>query len=147
MKTLLISLLVIVAGISVVLQQSLNSKLGSNLNAAMWAGFSNYLVGLVCMGLLIIIIDEPKPSLAAMARIEWWEWCGGFFGAFFIGLSIILIPKFGAARFICLLVAGQMLASLTMDHFGLFGLETKAIDLPRLLGVVLLISGVALVRT
>jgi bacterial/archaeal transporter family-2 protein len=147
MKPLLISLLVIVAGISVVLQQSLNAKLGRNLNAALWAGFSNYLVGLVCMGLLIIIIDEPKPSLAAMARIERWEWCGGVFGAFFIGLSIILIPKFGAARFICLLVAGQMLASLTMDHFGLFGLETKAIDLPRLLGVVLLIGGVALVRT
>jgi transporter family-2 protein len=68
------------------------------------------------------------------------------FGAIFIGLAIILVPKLGAATFIALLVTGQMLASVAFDHFGLFGLVQRSVDLPRVVGVFLLIGGVVLIR-
>ena len=44
-----------------------------------------------------------------------------------------------------LVVTGQILASLAMDHFGLVGFEPSPIDGPKLLGVILLLAGVALV--
>jgi transporter family-2 protein len=56
------------------------------------------------------------------------------------------VPKLGAATFIALLVAGQMLASVTLDHFGWLGLAQREIDLPRVIGVLLLIGGVVLIR-
>ena len=51
-----------------------------------------------------------------------------------------------AATSIALLVTGQMLASVALDHFGLFGLVQRSIDRPGVIGVILLIGGVVLIR-
>jgi transporter family-2 protein len=67
------------------------------------------------------------------------------FGAIFVALAIVLVPQLGAATFIALLVTGQMLASVTFDHFGWIGLAQRSVDLPRLTGVALLIGGVVLI--
>jgi bacterial/archaeal transporter family-2 protein len=133
------------AGVSIVVQQALNANLRAAIGSAAWSGFSSYLVGLVCMVLLAMAMGDPVPT-GVVARIPWWSWSGGLFGAVFIALAILLVPKLGAATFIALLVAGQMLASVTLDHFGWLGLAQREIDLPRVIGVLLLIGGVVLIR-
>ena len=139
-------LLAITAGVSVVIQQVLNANLRGALGSAAWSGFVSYAVGVVCMALLATAQRDPLPSLGAAARIPWWAWSGGLFGAIFIGLSIVLVPKLGAATLIALLVAGQMLASVVFDHFGWLGLAQRPIDKTRLIGVALLVGGVILIR-
>jgi len=139
-------LLAIAAGVSVVTQQVLNANLRGALGSAAWSGFVSYLVGVICMALLAIALRDPIPSFGAAARIPWWAWSGGLFGAIFIGLAIVLVPQLGAATFIALLVTGQMLASIMFDHFGWLGLAQRPIDLTRLIGVALLIGGVILIR-
>jgi transporter family-2 protein len=139
-------LLAIGAGVSIVIQQALNASLRTDLNSTAWSGFVSYTVGLACMVLLVLALREPVPSLAMMARIPWWGWTGGLFGAIFIGLGIVLVPQLGAATFIALLVTGQMLASVAFDHFGWLGLAQRPIDLSRVIGVILLIAGVVLIR-
>jgi transporter family-2 protein len=139
-------LLAVAAGVSVVVQQVLNSNLRMALNSAAWSGFMSYLVGVVCMALLALLIGDPFPSASVAARIPWWAWSGGLFGAIFIGLAIVLVPHLGAATFLALLVTGQMFASVTFDHFGWLGLAQRPIDALRLLGVALLIAGVVLIR-
>src|SRR5215203_5154264 len=139
-------LLAIAAGVSIVVQQVLNANLRAALNSAAWSGFMSYFVGVVCMALLAAALRDPIPSASVAVRIPWWAWSGGLFGAIFIGLAIFLVPQLGAATFIALLVAGQMLASVTFDHFGWMGLAQRSVDLPRLIGVALLITGVVLIR-
>ncbi len=134
------------AGVSIVIQQALNSNLRTELNSAAWSGFVSYSAGLACMALLVIALREPLPPVGVMARIPWWAWTGGVFGAIFIGLGIVLVPKLGAATFIALLVAGQMIGSVVFDHFGWLGLAERPIDLSRVIGVLLLIAGVVLIR-
>jgi transporter family-2 protein len=134
------------AGVSIVIQQALNSNLRTELNSAAWSGFVSYSAGLACMALLVIALRDPLPPLGTMARIPWWAWTGGVFGAIFIGLGIVLVPKLGAATFIALLVAGQMIGSVVFDHFGWLGLAQRPIDLSRAIGVLLLIAGVVLIR-
>lgn len=134
------------AGISIVIQQALNANLRTALDSAVWSGFTSYLVGLLCMAVLVIALREPIPSAGAMSRIPWWAWSGGMFGAIFIAFAIYLVPVLGAATFISLLIAGQMIASITFDHFGWLGLAQRTIDLPRLIGAGLLIAGVVLIR-
>ncbi|AWN40641.1 DMT family transporter [Methylobacterium durans] len=146
LPTLLSLALAILAGVSIVVQQVLNANLRTALNSAAWSGFTSYLVGVACMALLALALRDPLPSASVAARIPWWAWSGGLFGAIFIGLAILLVPQLGAATFIALLVTGQMLASVTVDHFGWLGLAQRALDPPRLLGVALLIGGVILIR-
>lgn len=134
------------AGVSIVIQQALNSNLRTELNSAAWSGFVSYAAGLACMALLVIALRDPLPPLGAMARIPWWAWTGGVFGAIFIGLGIVLVPKLGAATFIALLIAGQMIGSVVFDHFGWLGLAQRSIDLSRIIGVLLLVAGVLLIR-
>ena len=138
--------LALAAGVSVVVQQALNSNLRTAIGSAAWSGFISYAVGLACMALLTLALRDPVPSAAIAARIPWWAWSGGLFGAIFIGLAILLIPQLGAATFIALFVAGQMLASIALDHYGWLGLEQRSIDLPRLIGAGLLVAGVVLIR-
>ena len=40
----------------------------------------------------------------------------------FILLAILLLPSLGAATLFALVIAGQVLAAVTLDHFGAFGL-------------------------
>src|SRR5262249_52955256 len=95
---------------------------------------------------LATVLREPIPSFNTILRVPWWAWSGGVFGAIFIALSIVTIPKWGAAAYLALLVTGQMVAALAIDHFGWLGIPQRPIDLPRLLGVALLVGGVVLIR-
>ena len=106
----------------------------------------SYFLGVLCMVALAIVLRDPMPSTMTMARVPLWAWSGGIFGAIFIGLSIITIPKLGGAVYIAILVTGQMIAALAVDHFGWLGVPERHMDLPRMFGVALLVGGVILIR-
>ncbi|WP_424630770.1 DMT family transporter [Bradyrhizobium sp. SYSU BS000235] len=145
-NSLMLMVLAVVSGASIVLQQALNANLRMLLNSAAWSGFMSYFVGLLCMIVLAIALRDPIPSMSVAARVPWWAWSGGLFGAIFIGLAVVLVPKLGAATFFALLITGQLVASVAFDHFGLLGLAQRSVDLPRIIGVALLIGGVLLIR-
>ena len=104
-------------------------------------------LGVLHVGVVLECGGElTEPALSLVARIPWWAWAGGVFGALYIVLGIHLVPQLGAATFIALLIAGQMSASVAFDHFGWLGLPQRSADLPRLAGIVLLVAGVMLIR-
>jgi len=138
--------LTVVAGVAIIVQQVLNANLRTAIGSAAWSGVVSYFVGLVSIAAFAVLLREPLPSAGTVAGSPWWAWSGGVFGAIFISLAILLIPQLGAATFIAVLVAGQMLASLIFDHYGWLGLEQRPIDVLRLIGVCLLVAGVVLIR-
>lgn len=139
-------LCVIVAGVSVALQQVLNAKLRAELGSPWWAGFISYFVGVLAMLAVIIASGEPRLSSAMTGRTSWSSWTGGIFGAIFIGTAILMVPRLGTATVLALIVVGQMLGSLAFDHFGLLGVPQHPASLVRLSGAAFLILGVVLVR-
>jgi transporter family-2 protein len=146
MNLLIPSLLAFMADVSVVVQQILNANLRSELNSAVWSGFMSYFLGVISMVALAAALREPIPSMGVISRIPWWAWCGGFFGAIFIVISILVAKQLGAAMLVVLLIAGQMCASIVIDHFGWLGLPQRPIGSGRLVAVALLIGGVVLIR-
>ena len=144
---LLSAVLVVVAGLSVALQQVLNANLRIHIGSAWWTGFVSYFVGFVVM-LVIALATTPVSKLtdAISSATNWFTWLGGLFGAIFIAISILMVPRLGAATTIALIVVGQMIGALAMDHFGLFGLNTHPASAMRLIGAVCLVLGVILVR-
>lgn len=134
------------AGASFVVQAAVNSQLRGALGSACWASFVSYLGGTLVMLAVIVAMREPLPSLEAAAKSSWLSWTGGLFGAIYVVITILLLPRLGAATLLALFVTGQMLASLAFDHYGLLGLARQPADLPRLLGALLLVVGVVLIR-
>jgi transporter family-2 protein len=71
---------------------------------------------------------------------------GGLLGAVFVTAAATLAPRLGAATFISLTIAGQMLVSILLDQFGLVGFAARPATPLRLLGALLLVAGVLLIR-
>ncbi len=134
------------AGISFVVQQTVNSNLRLEIGSPWWAGFVSYLGGTIAMLLMAVLLLEPLPSTQMISRSHWLSWSGGLFGAIHIAISILLLPRFGAATVIALIVAGQMIGSLAFDQFGLLGLPVHPLNTFRIAGAALLVAGAILVR-
>ena len=142
----LLYLLALGAGVSVATQQVLNGSLRTALGSPAWAGLVSYAGGLITMIIAVIALGERVPSWKTAVDVPWYAWSGGVFGAAFILLAILLLPSLGAATLFALVIAGQVLAAVTLDHFGAFGLTPHPIGAARLAGAVLLIAGVVLIR-
>ena len=139
-------LLAVIAGAVVPFQSAINANLGRGLGHPLWATLASLLVSIVVLLPVIVAMRLPLPTLAFITKAPLWMWAGGAFGVCFISLALMLLPKLGASGFIALALAGQVVASLVLDHFGLFGLVERQMTLPRVLGAVLLIAGVVLIQ-
>ena len=146
MQTFFLYVLALGAGVSVATQQVLNGSLRTSLASPAWAGLVSYAGGLLTMIVAVIAMGERVPSWKTMAEVPWWAWSGGLFGGAFILLAILLLPSLGAATLFALVIGGQVLAAVTLDHFGALGLTPHPISTARLIGAVLLIAGVILIR-
>jgi bacterial/archaeal transporter family-2 protein len=138
--------LIVGAGVSVAFQQVLNANLRMELGSAWWAGFISYLTGTLAMLAIAVASGEPWLSGAMAERTSWISWTGGLFGAIFIATAILMVPRFGAATVLALVVVGQMLGSVAFDHFGLLGIQQHSANPVRLAGAAFLILGVVLIR-
>jgi bacterial/archaeal transporter family-2 protein len=139
-------ILVLAAGMSVALQQVLNARLRSEIGSPWWAGVVSYVSGTLAMATAALVARELPSFRPPTTSADTLAWTGGLFGAFFIAMGILMVPRLGAATVLALIVVGQMVASLTFDHFGLFGVARHPADPVRLAGTVCLIAGVILVR-
>lgn len=141
-----LGLLAVIAGAAVPFQGAINGHLGRGLGHPLWATLASLLVSLIVLLPLMLAMRLPLPGLTFIKQAPLWMWSGGIFGVCFVSLALILLPKLGASGFVALAMAGQILVSLVFDHFGLFGLEAKALNAPRLLGALMLVGGVALIQ-
>jgi transporter family-2 protein len=138
--------LAIVAGACAPTQAGINAQLSIWTNDAVFASMISFIVGSLALALLVIVTRVPWPPLAAAANLPWWQWTGGFLGAFLVAITVMLAPKLGAATMIAFLIAGQMLASLILDHFGILGYRVHPVNAWRLMGAGLLITGVVMIE-
>lgn len=136
---------VILAGGATALQAPTNARLmgaaGSPVNAAL----ISFAVGTAALGLVAMVL-QAKPDVAAARALPWYVWIGGLYGAIFVVAAAWGVPRLGVALTITLMVAGQLLVSLLLDHFGAFGAPQHPISWGRAAGVALVLAGVLMVR-
>jgi len=70
---------------------------------------------------------------------------GGLGSAVYITAGILLFPRLGAVVTVGLFIAGQLLASLVIDSFGLLGVPVSAVGIAELTGVLAVLVGTALI--
>jgi transporter family-2 protein len=140
------ALLAVVAGVSFVLQASVNARLRAALDSPNWAALASYAGGTVVMVIVVLLARDAIPSAAMLRAAPWWAWTGGLLGAVYVVIIILLLPRLGTAAVIALFVLGQMIASLAIDNAGWFGVPKHPVDLARVAGAVMLVAGVVLIR-
>ena len=138
-------LLVALAGGATALQAPTNARLAGALASPVNAAFVSFLVGTAALGVLALTL-QTRPDAAAMKALPWWTWIGGLYGAVFVVSAAWAVPRLGVAMTVILMVAGQILISVLLDHFGALGVPKQPLNLTRLLGVALVFGGVLLVR-
>lgn len=139
-------ILAVVAGAVLPVQAGLNVQLGKSVHQPIFAAFASFLVGSLGLLIYLAFLKFDFGSIAQARTVSPVVWIAGLLGAFYVAAVIILAPKLGTALTFSLVVAGQMVISLILDHYGLLGLPVKQINWPRFLGVVFLIIGVLLIR-
>lgn len=139
-------LLAIVAGAVLPLQAGLNVQLGKSVNQPIFAAFASFLIGSLGLLVYLLILKFDFSTVSQTRTVSPWVWIAGILGAFYVAAVIILAPRLGTALTFSLVVTGQMIISLILDHFGLLGLPVKHINWQRLVGVAFLITGVLLIR-
>ncbi len=143
---ILFLLLALLAGALLPVQAGVNLQLRIVLGHPLTATLVSFVVGSVGLAALVGVLRVPMPIGAAWARSEWWHWTGGLLGAVYIVATIVVAPRLGAATLVAALVAGQMVTSLALDHFGWVGFTVHPIDPWRFLGAALIVGGVVLVQ-
>jgi transporter family-2 protein len=138
-------LFALLAGAMLPLQFGINAQLAEWVGGSVRAALVSFVVGAVALFFAALTtVRYGWPERAGDA--PWWIWIGGLLGAFYVLGSIVTAPKLGAATLVALILAGQAIASLLVDHFGWVGFEEHPITAVRVVGVLLLAGGVALVR-
>jgi len=138
-------LLAALGGMAIALQALVNARLQLSAGNPVLAASISFAVGLGGL-LLVLPIYSGSSHASTLSQAPWWAWIGGLLGAFYIVLTILLLPRIGAAALISSAVLGQMLFSLVADHYGFLGTQVRTASLSRLLGAALLIAGVFLIR-
>lgn len=139
-------LIVLLAGSMLPLQAGVNAQLARAGGSALWASGISFLVGTLTLMVVYSSLRLPWPALHELKVAPLWAWSGGLMGAFFVTCMAFFAPKLGATTLLALIIAGQIIASLLLDHFGALGFNVHEINPWRIFGVILIAAGIILVR-
>ncbi|MCW8893051.1 MAG: DMT family transporter [Deltaproteobacteria bacterium] len=142
MSNLLLMLAMLAGGVAVAIQPSINARLAEKTGFLQAATIS-FAVGTLILFVLSLISSQG--SLRRIGEADWWQLTGGFFGAFFVTMTIVAVPRIGTTAVLALTIVSQLVAGLVMDHYGLFGMRGIPFDAKRMFGVTLLLIGVFLI--
>lgn len=129
-------LIALVAGMAAATQAAINSQLASGLGGQpVVAALVSFAVGALLLAVAAAALSDVPRAWAALPQQPLWLWLGGALGAGFVLTTVGLAPRIGIVNLLFFMIAGQLLAAVVIDHWGLLGMATRPISWPRLLGL------------
>lgn len=132
----------LLGGLAVGLQQPLASLLGERLGMVE-SVFVVQVGGVLSAGL--IVLARRGGGLGHWHNVPWYALGCGVLSLAIIGAVAYVIPRQGAVTATFLIVTGQLVASVIIDHYGLFDVAMRRLDPGRLGGVALMFCAVWLI--
>jgi len=139
-------MLPVMAGVAIAIQSGINSQLRMAIQHPLVAAFISFLSGTIALAIILAFARGEMPALNLYSTITWYKYAGGLLGVFVVFVTLFSVTQIGAANMFMLLIFGQLLTAMLMDHFGLLGLPVNAINARKLLGVLLLLGGAYLIN-
>jgi len=134
-----------ISGAFLPIQAGLNTKLGKAGESPVHASTISFVVGTVAL-LLYILFTQQSVSWEGIKSAPGYVWIGGVLGAFYVTVIILAFPQLGPGLTFGLVVAGQLIISVLLEHFNVLVAQQQSISPMRVLGIVLVVVGVVIVR-
>jgi transporter family-2 protein len=132
------------AGATLAVQVGLNATMRDHAGSPMAAALVNFAVGTVFLFIAVLFGRSSLGAIAGVTAAPWWAWGAGILGGLYIAASAAFGPMIGGATFLALIVAGQMVAALALDHYGVLGFPVRPLDAGRAAGALLVVAGMFL---
>lgn len=146
MSQSLLAFLAILTGALIPFQLAFNGQLGAALKSVYLGAFFVFLVGVLALFAILLTMRSPWPSLSDLSLVPWTAWLGGIIATAYIVAVVFLIPRLGVGSTAVLIIAGQIVAAMVLDHIGAFGAAASPVTPTRLGGAALVLAGAALVK-
>jgi bacterial/archaeal transporter family-2 protein len=144
--SILFIVLAIMAGAMIPFQSAMNTQLGKALQSPYYAALTVFIIAAIGISFYIFVSRFSLPTTTQFTAAPKWSYLGGVLGGTYILLIVILAPKLGIANVTVMVLLGQVLAAIIIDQFGLLGATIHLLNWQRIIGVILLISGVYLIK-
>lgn len=135
-------------GMAMAVQAAVNSQLAAALQGgAMLAALVSFAIGTLALLVAVVAsggVGSLGATLAALPSVPAWQLIGGLLGAGFVFGTVFLAPRIGLLSMVVLLIAGQMVCSMAIDHFGLFQMPLREVAPVRLAGAIIVVIGAVL---
>lgn len=137
--------LAFLVGALITIQTGSNAKLKQALGETLPAVIISSAIGVVALLLVTMIARLPWPPPERAMAAPWSAWLGGLLGAVYALVVVLLAKDLGAATLTALLVTGQLVCSIVLDHFGWIGFEQHSVNVWRITGCGLMLLGLMLI--
>jgi len=133
------------AGSAISVQAAVNSQLAGGLGSnTVAAALVSFLIGTVALASIALGKGGLTTAIASLPSQPLWRFGGGLLGAAAIFCTVLLAPRIGLANLLALVIAGQLISSLLIDHFGLIGVVMRPVSGIKLAGAAVMLCGVLL---
>ena len=137
-ETIMTIVIGLIGGIAVGTQAPIAGAMGQRVGGAS-SSLIVHLGGTVAS--LLLLIARGGEQINQWRVLPWYMLgCGGLGLVLYLAISHT-IPKLGAGSAITLIIVGQLMAGLVIDHFGAFDTASRELDPSRLLAIALLLAG------
>lgn len=145
MRELLI-VLAIAAGCALPIQAAINGQLRAHAGSPVLTSLISFGTGTIVLAVIhFVVLRGAWPGWSTLGRASWWMWLGGPLGTLFVLAGVLAAPRLGTTSMMVLVIAGQLLMAVLLDHFGLLGLPLREAGVARIAGVLMVLAGAVLV--
>jgi len=135
------------SGMAIAIQSGMSGQLGKLLLSPFSATF---VVSLVTAVLILAFVSLTKigvPSFSNVKDIPIHLWfLGSVFSAAALSTIYWLMPQIGVSKVMVGVLMGQIIMSILASHFGWFNMPINSVSMMKIVGVMMLFSGVVLVN-
>lgn len=137
--------IILIAGALQAWGPPMNNALRHSLENPWLASLVSFLPIVALLACLLMCQPHPLPTESGLAEMPWWAPLGGVVGAFAVIAGLLFVGKIGAGAFAGLTITANILMSLAIDRFGLFGMAAHDLSAGRLIGAAFMVIGIALI--
>lgn len=134
--------LALITGALIPIQAATNSVFSKSTGSPVTTGLMVFIIGLIGMTLFMIITRTSVPTLQQLSSAPAYSYLGGAIVATYVVMITILAPRIGMGPSIGLIVTGQIICAVLIDHFGLFNYPVYNIGWNRIVGVLMMVGGI-----
>ena len=141
----LILALVVLGGAAIPVQVAANKRIEQAVRSPVLAAAIALFVGSMTLGAIAGTGWLGRGRISGAVSAPWWVWPAAALSLFTV-VSIVALPRVGAAAVIAATVFGQLTAAALLDQFGWLGIPQVRLNWWRIGGAALLLAGTLMMQ-